>query len=167
MNNLTLYDIGQDYLQALDLFTDPEADIPMDAVMDTLEGIEGQMQDKAVNVAKFMQNLVASAKAIKEAEQQMARRRKAIENRATWFKEYLKNNMEAAGITKIESPWFNLAIQKNPEAVEIFDETSLPDEFKSEVVTVKIDRSAIKQALQDGVGVSGAMLTRGTRLAIR
>ncbi len=167
MNNLTLYDIGQDYLQALDLFTDPEADIPMDAVMDTLEGIEGQMQDKAVNVAKFMQNLVASAKAIKEAEQQMARRRKAIENRATWFKEYLKNNMESAGITKIESPWFNLAIQKNPEAVEIFDETSLPDEFKSEVVTVKIDRSAIKQALQDGVGVSGAMLTRGNRLAIR
>ncbi len=167
MNNLTLYDIGQDYLQALDLFTDPEADIPMDAVMDTLEGIEGQMQDKAVNVAKFMQNLVASAKAIKEAEQQMARRRKAIENRATWFKEYLKNNMEASGITKIESPWFNLAIQKNPEAVEIFDETSLPDEFKSEVVTVKIDRSAIKQALRDGVGVSGAMLTRGTRLAIR
>lgn len=167
MNNLSLYEISTDYLQALDAFTDPEADIPMEAAIDTLEGIEGQLQDKAVNVAKFMQNLDATAKAIKEAEQQMARRRRAIENRARWIKDYLKQNMEASGITKIESPWFRLAVQKNPEAVEIFDEASLPDDFKSEVVTVKIDKAAIKQVLRDGVHVPGAMLTQGTRLAIR
>lgn len=167
MNNLTLYEISHDYLQALDAFTDPEADIPLEAAMDTLEGIEGQLQEKAVNVAKFMQNLDATARAIKEAEQQMARRRKAIENRARWIKDYLKNNMEAAGITKIESSWFRLAIQKNPEAVEIIDEASLPDDFKTEVVTVKIDKAAIKQAICDGAEVPGAMLTQGTRLAIR
>jgi len=167
MNNLSLYEISNDYLQALDAFTDPEADIPMEAAIDTLEGIEGQLQDKAVNVAKFMQNLDATAKAIKEAEQQMARRRKAIENRAQWIKDYLKNNMEASGITKIESPWFRLAVQKNPEAVEVFDEAALPDDFKTEVVTVKIDKAAIKQVLRDGVHVPGAMLTQGTRLAIR
>lgn len=167
MNNLTLYEISQDYLQALDLFTDPEADIPMEAALDTLEGIEGQLQDKAVNVAKFVQNLNATASAIKEAEQQMCRRRKAIENRAVWIKDYLKANMEAAGITKIESPWFRLAIQKNPEAVEIFDEASLPDDFKTEVVTVKIDKAAIKQAVRDGFEIPGVMMTRSTRLAIR
>ena len=167
MNNLSLYEISNDYLQALDAFTDPEADIPMEAAIDTLEGIEGQLQDKAVNVAKFMQNLDATAKAIKEAEQQMARRRKAIENRAQWIKDYLKNNMEASGITKIESPWFRLAVQKNPEAVEVFDEAALPDDFKTEVVTVKIDKAAIKQVLRDGVHVPGAILTQGTRLAIR
>lgn len=167
MNKLTLYDISQDYLQALDLFTDPEADIPMEAALDTLEGIEGQLQDKAVNVAKFVQNLNATARAIREAEQQMARRRKAIENRAVWIKDYLKANMEAAGITKIESPWFRLAIQKNPGAVEIIDEASLPDDFKTEVVTVKIDKAAIKEAVREGFEIPGVMLTRGTRLAIR
>ena len=167
MNKMTLYVISQDYLQALDLFTDPEADIPLEAAMDTLEGIEGQLQEKVVNVAKFMQNLDASAKAIKQAEQQMARRRKAIENRAQWIRDYLKNNMEAAGISKIESPWFRLAVQKNPEAVEIMDESKLPDNFKSEVVVVKIDKAALKQVLRDGVHVPGAMLTQGTRLAIR
>ena len=167
MHNLTLYEISQDYLQALDLFTDPEADIPLEAAMDTLEGLEGQLQEKAVNVAKFMQNLDTTAKAIKEAEQQMARRRKAIENRAQWIRTYLKSNMEAAGISRIESPWFRLAIQKNPAAVEILDEAALPDEFKSEVVTVKIDKTALKQVMQDGVNVPGAMLSQGTRLAIR
>ena len=167
MNNLTLYEISHDYLQALDVFTDPEADIPLEAAMDTLEGIEGQLQEKAVNVAKFMQNLDATAKSIREAEQQMAHRRKSIENRARWIKDYLKTNMEAAGISKIESPWFRLAIQKNPEAVEIVDEASVPDDFKTEVVTVKIDKTAIKQAIRGGGEVPGATLIQGTRLAIR
>ncbi len=167
MHNLTLYEINQDYMQALDMFTDPETDIPLEAAMDTLDGIEGQLQDKVVNVAKFMQNLDATAKAIKEAEQKMAKRRKAIENRAQWFKDYLKNNMQAAGITKIESPWFNLAIQKNPEAVEITNEELLPDDFKTEVVTIKIDKAAIKQVIKDGVSVPGAVLIQGTRLSIR
>ncbi len=167
MGNLTLYDISSDYLQALDLFTDPEADIPLEAALDTLEGIEGQLQEKAVNVAKFMQNLDAAAKAIKEAEQQMAKRRKAIENRARWIKDYLKQNMEAAGITKIESPWFSLSIQKNPPSVEVLDESALPEDYKTEVVTVKIDKAAIKEALKEGEDVPGAVLKQGTRLAVR
>ncbi|MEJ2406557.1 MAG: siphovirus Gp157 family protein [Candidatus Thiodiazotropha sp.] len=151
----------------MDVFTDPEADIPLEAAMNTLEGIEGQLQEKAVNVAKFMQNLDATAKSIREAEQQMAHRRKAIENRSRWIKDYLKNNMEAAGILKIESPWFRLAIQKNPEAVEIVNEAAVPDDFKSEVVTVKIDKAAIKQAIRGGGEVPGVTLFQGTRLAIR
>jgi hypothetical protein len=167
MNNLTLYEISHDYLQALDAFTDPEAEIPLEAALDTLDGIEGQLQDKAVSVAKFMQNLDVTAKAIKEAEQQMSRRRKAIEKRSRWIRDYLKHNMEAAGMTKIESPWFSLAVQKNPEAVEIHDETSVPDDFKSEVVSVKIDKAAIKQAIRGGGEVPGTRLIQGTRLAIR
>jgi hypothetical protein len=167
MNNISLYEISNDYMKALDLFTDPDADIPMDAALDTLEGIEGQLQDKAINVAKFMQNMDATASAIKQAEQKMARRRKAIESRAEWLKDYLKRNMEAAGVTKIESPWFVLSVQKNPAAVQVTDETQLPESFKQEVVSVKIDKGAIKDALKAGEQVPGATLTQGTRLAIR
>jgi len=167
MNNLTLYEISHDYLKALDLFTDPEADIPLEAALDTLEGIEDQLQDKAVNVAKFMQNLEATAKAIKEAEQQMARRRRAMENRVRWLRDYLKYSMEAAGVTKIESPWFRLAVQKNPEAVEITNEAVVPADYKSEVVTVRIDKATIREALKSGIEVPGAVLTQGTRLAVR
>jgi len=162
-----LYEISQDYLRALDVLTDPANDIPLDAITDTLEGIEGQLQEKATNVAKFMQNLDATAKAIKEAEQKMAQRRRTIENRAQGLKDYLKHNMEASGITRIESPWFVLSVQKNPGAVEITDERQLPDDFKIEVVTQKIDKAAIKAALKAGQDVPGATLVQGTRLAIR
>jgi chromosome segregation ATPase len=168
MSNMpALYEISRDYQQALAAFADPDSDLPPEAVADTLEGIEGQLQEKAVNIAKFMQNLDAAADAIKEAERRMAVRRKAIEHRAQWLKDYLKRNMEATGITRIDSPWFNLSVQNNPVAVEILDEAALPEAYKTEVVTIKIDKTAIKQALKAGDEVPGAMLTQGTRLAIR
>lgn len=165
MNMPTLYEIRNDYLEALEVLSDPELDLPAEAITDTLEGLEGQLQEKATNVAAFMRNLEATAAAIKEAEATMARRRKAIENRAAGLRDYLKLNMEASGISRIESPWFELSIRKNPPAVQVPDESLLPDEFKQEVVSVKIDRTALKAALKAG-DVPGAQLVSGTRLAI-
>lgn len=167
MGTLALYELSHSYLRALEAFTDPEAHIPVEVVTDTLEGIEGELQDKAVNVAKFMRNLESFAEAIKAAEEQMARRRKAIEARAKWIRDYLKGNMEACGITRIESPWFCLSIQRNPPAVEVFDPVAVPDEFKRPVVEIKIDKTAIKEAIERGEDVPGAMLTRGVRLVVR
>ena len=63
---VSLYDISSEYLVALDAFTDPENDLPVEAVNDTLEGIEGGLKDKAINVVQYMRNLEATAAAIKE-----------------------------------------------------------------------------------------------------
>ncbi len=163
----TLYEIRTDYLEALEALSDPDLELPEEAIADTLEGLEGQLDEKAINVAAFMRHLEATAAAIKDAEERMARRRRAIEKRAADLKEYLKMNMEAAGITKIESPWFELAIRRNPPAVAITDPNRIPDEFTEEVTTIKFDKSAIKGALKAGLDVPGARLLNGTRLAIR
>jgi hypothetical protein len=167
MNNLTLYQISENYMEALDVLTDPEADLPIEAVNDTLEALGGELEDKTINVAKFLRNMEATAKAIKEAEADMARRRKALENRVKWLKDYLKANMEHTGITKIECPYFKLSIQNNPPAVAILDEESIPAEFKEQVISWKIDKTGIKNAIKAGKSVPGAELVNGTRLAIR
>lgn len=185
-NSMTLYQISADYLEALDYLTDPEADIPMEAVTDTLEGFELQVSEKATNVAAFARNLEATAAAIKEAEKAMARRRKALENRAKWIRSYLKSSMEATGISKIESPWFVLAIRKNPAAVDVTDEAALPDESVTvsleldrgtynavkdslnghQVTGTKVDKAGLKDRLQGGEAIEGARLAQGTRLQI-
>jgi hypothetical protein len=167
MNNLTLYNLSANYLQALDFLTDPETDLPAEVVKDTLEGLAGELEDKAINVAKFLRNMEAMAEAIKAAEADMAKRRKALESRAQWLKDYLKGNMEHSGITKIECPYFKLSVQSNPPAVNILDETVIPTEFKEQVVSWKIDKTAIKKAIQAGQSVAGASLVNGTRLVIK
>lgn len=167
MNNLALYQLSQNYMQALDFLTDPEADLPAEVINDTLEALGGELEDKAVNVAKFMRNMEATAEAIKQAEAEMARRRKALENRVKWLKDYLKGSMEYTGITVIECPYFKLAVQKNPDSISILNEDAIPSEFKEQVITWKIDKTAIKNAIKAGKAVPGAELVNGTRLAIR
>ena len=66
--------------------TDPEADLPAEVINDTLEALGGELEEKTINVAKFLRNMEAVAEAIKEAEEAMAKRRKSLENRVKWMK---------------------------------------------------------------------------------
>lgn len=167
MNNLSLYQLSGNYLEAMDFLTDPELDLPIEAINDTLEALGGELEDKAINVTKFLRNMEVVADAIKAAEESMAKRRKALENRVQWMKAYLKGNMEHTGISKIECPFFKLSIQKNPAAVNIFDENKIPLEFKEQVISWKIDKNAIKDLIKSGQAVPGAELTQCTRLVIK
>jgi hypothetical protein len=167
VHNLTLYKLSANYLQALDALADPDADLPAEVINDTLEALAGELEDKAVNVAKFVRNMETMAEAIKAAEADMAKRRRALESRVQWLKDYLKSNMEHSGITHIDCPYFKLSVQNNPPAVHILDENLVPSEFKEPVVNWKIDKSAIKRAIQAGQNVAGASLTNGMRLVIK
>lgn len=166
---LKLYEIQTNYLAALEMFTDPETDIPPEAVADTLEAIEGEFQEKAVQVAAFARQMEKEAEAIEEAEKQMAKRRKALEGRARWLKDYVKIGMEMMGQSKISAPWFVLSIAKNPGAVDVFDAAAIPGEFMRipEPPPPAPDKTAIKAALAAGREVPGARMVNGTRLSIR
>jgi hypothetical protein len=168
-HSLSLYQLSSHYLQALDFLTDPELNLPIEAVNDTLEGLAGELEDKAVNVAKFIRNMEATANAIKKAEVAMAKRRKSLETRVQWLEDYLKSSMEATGITKIECPYFKLSIAKNPAALDLFDDLAIPSEYKhiETVTTEYIDKAAIKTALANGQLIQGARLINGTRLVIK
>lgn len=154
-------------MQALDFLTDPETDLPIETINDTLEALGGELEDKAINVAKFFRNMEATADAIKIAEANMAKRRKALENRVQWLKNYIKENMEHCGISNIECPHFKLSIQKNPAVINILDESAIPAQFKEEVISWKIDKTAIKDAIKSGSIVPGTELAGSTRLTIK
>ena len=61
-----LYEISGRYQAALDSLTD-NPDIPEDAIRDTLEGLEGEFEEKAIAVAAAIKNLAAESAAIDKA----------------------------------------------------------------------------------------------------
>ena len=145
-----------------------DLDLDDQTILDTLEGQSGDLIEKGKNVAAVFRNLESDAKQIKEAEQQLADRRKAIEKRAEALKQYLKTNMELAGIQKIECPWFVVSIKNNPESVVIDDAEQIPDDYLREIpASYTPDKAMMKSAMQDGYVIPGAHLERGKRLDIR
>jgi hypothetical protein len=161
-----LYELAHEYRAAADQLADLELD--PQTVGDTLEGLAGDLETKAVNVAKFTLSLEASAAAIKTAEAAMATRRKAIEARAARLREYLLTNMQHAGIQKIECPYFKLAQRENPPAVVIDGADLIPAEFmrQPEPPPPAPDKKAIGDAIKAGRDVPGAHMERGVRLVI-
>lgn len=162
-----LYQLVAEYREAAAVLDDLELD--EQTIADTLEGLAGDLEVKATNVAMFARNLETTAAQIKEAEGQMAARRKAIEARADGLRRYLLACMQQTGIQKIESPYFRLAVRDNPAAVDVFDAKQLPAEFmrQPEPPPPAPDKSAIKEALKAGRDVPGARLTQGQRLEVK
>lgn len=162
-----LYVLAQDYRAAAEKLADLELD--EQTIADTLEGLSGDLEVKAVNTAMVARNMQGLAAQIKEAEQAMAARRKALEGRAERLTAYLLSNMQHAGISKIESPHFCLSIKNNPAAVVINEPGLIPAEFmrQPEPPPPAPDNTAIKEAIKAGKEVPGAHLAQGVRLEIR
>lgn len=163
----SLYELAHDFRAVADKLAD--TDLDPQTIEDTLESLSGDLETKAQNVACFVRNLESNAAAIKDAEAQMAARRKAIENRAARIKDYLLANMMVAGIQKVECPLFKVTVRENPPAVEIFEPGLIPSEFmkQPEPPPPAPDKTAIKEAIKAGQDVPGCKLTRGVRLEIR
>lgn len=167
MTSLTLYQISDSYLA--DVRKLEELDLDEQTFLDTLEGLSGELEVKATNVAMFVKNLEASADAIKQAEKQMADRRKAIEAKAERIRNYLLENMVKTGISKIECPHFVLSVRKNPPSVDAFSIDQIPDDYFDipEPPPPTLNKKRLAEDLKAGVVIDGARLTQGNSLQIK
>lgn len=170
MTALTLFQIAAEFRHITDVLMDSGCD--EQTLTDTLEGEEWPLALKAQNYGFVIRNLESTAASIKEAEKQMADRRKSIEKRAAALIERLKTGLEIAGVQKLECPHFAITIKKNPPSVDVWDEKQIPAAYMRTPepppppVAVP-DKVAIKAAIAAGQDVPGAQMAQGTRLEIR
>lgn len=163
----SLYELSNEYKSAQVKLL--ESDFDEQTIADTLEGLSGDLEVKAINVAMFIRNVESTAEAIKQAEKEMAERRKALEKKADSIRQYLKDNMQRCGITKIESPYFALTLKKNPPAVIIDNAGMIPANLYvyPEAPEPFPDKKAIAEKLKAGESVEGAHLEQAERLDIK
>lgn len=163
---MNLYELKQEYQLAAYKLQD--MDLDEQTLHDTLEAMTGDLEVKATNTVMVARNMRTTAAAIKEAEASMSARRKAIEARADYLEKRVFDTMLETGITKIECPYFRLAIQNNPARVDVFDQLQIPQDYMREVpAKFEIDKALIKKAIGDGFEVPGARLVQDQRLAIK
>lgn len=164
MNNLSLYDITNAFpvlMEAEEITEEDKAKIKEELTL--------LLQQKSQNIIGYTKNIELTIAAMKSEENRISEQRKALENRTAKFKQYVKECMENSGITKIETGLGILTIAKNPISVEVVNEDDIPNDYKLEVVTTKIDKKAIadnfKATGEIPAGVN--ILTTNTSLRIK
>jgi hypothetical protein len=135
-------------------------DLPAEAIRDTLEAMEGDIRSKAVSLADWSLDMDGNIEKIDAAIERLQDKKKTIAKRKESLIEYLRNNMEATGISKIQCPLFSITLVSGRESVAISDESAIPDDFLNVKTVISPDKTAIAKALKDGQEVAGASLQR-------
>ena len=159
---MKLFELTEQYQKLLSM-VDDECDIQ--AIQDTLEGIEGMIADKAESIAKLIKSIEADEQAIKAEEERLYARRKALENRRLSIKEYLQNQLISAGIDKLKGTMFTVSIQNNPPSVQIAEGAKVPEKYLIPQ-EAKVDKRALLDDLKAGAVYEGIEMiqTRGVRI---
>lgn len=144
-------------------------DMDEETINDTLEGDSIAINAKITDYCFVIRNMESPIADIDAEIERLQARKKVYANRVENIKNWLFTNMQACGITKMESSIFTASIQNNPASVHIDDLAAIPSEF----MRVRLapppepDKTAIKNALQEGATVAGARLEQGQRLVIK
>lgn len=138
MSNLSLYNITNKFVELME-----NDELTEEQVQEIGTELAEQLTNKSANVIGYVRNVDSTIEAIKAEENRLKEMRKRGEARLEKFKEYVKACMDKLQLTKIETELGTLTIAKNPISVEIIDENLVPEEYKTVVTEVKIDKKAI------------------------
>jgi len=146
--------LSHDYQEVMALAQDP--DLPAIALTDTLEALEGAFNDKAVALVHVLINADSDVNAIDVELKRLQARKQIIQNGQKRLKDYLRENMEACEIKKIDCPLFSITLAAGRSVAVITDESALPDDFVRVKTSIVPDKLNILKALKSGDDVPGA-----------
>ena len=155
-----LYELADKYKELSE-----REDLAPEVLHDTLDAINDAIEDKADNIAAWIDDLTSAAKRKKAKEWNDSA--KADLNKADSLKHYLIQELTHAGKKKMETDRFLLSTRNNAPSTVIDDETLIPDTFKNTKVTKTVDKTAIKEAIKAGKEVPGARLQASQSITIK
>ena len=159
-----LYDINQEILNCITTEDGTTVNVETGEVVDAekLDALHMGFNDKVRNIACFIKNLKAEAKAVKEEKEKLYARQKAAENKADQLADYLQRILDGK---KMKGTEYEITYRKS-QAVEITDESQIPEGYRIPQPD-KIDKAAILDALKHDCDVPGAELEVRTHIQIK
>ena len=161
---MTLYEIDEQIRNCIRIDEKSAVDTLTGEVIDLekLSLLKMERSEKIRNIALWIKNLKADAKALKEEKEGFYKRQKVAENKAAQLESYLANVLDGEKVKETE---FAIGWRKS-KAVTITDEKKLPEIFLI-AQPPKVDKTAIGKALKDGEDVPGAELIENMNIQIK
>lgn len=121
---MKLYELSQEYNAILDI-----EDMSDEQIVEHLNNIKAQFNEKVVNTGKVILTLKAEVKAVQSELDRLSSRKKSLEHKAEWLENYLLDNMVNANQLKIEGDVLSVALRNNPPSVKVIAEDKIPLRF--------------------------------------
>ena len=167
---MTLYELNIQFQTILEIAEDTDLDPQL--IADTLEGVEGEIEDKLDSYGVVMNELQMDVAKIDQEIKRLTEKKRLINNNIDRMKNAVQYTMtEVLNTKKVKGEKFTWSIQKNGgKAPLIIDEDmpaiSLPEEYQ--LWDVKPNKDVIRQDLEAGKELPYARLgERGESLRLK
>ena len=157
---MNLYEIKQEFEKAIEECVDMETgEIINPTRLDELNMV---LTDKRENVALYIKNLSAEAKAIDEEAKNLTNRKRVLNNKVEGLKKYLADNLEGH---KFETAKVVVSFRKS-EQLEINPIEHIPTEYLISQEP-KIDKVALKKSIKQGAVINGVQIITKQNIQIK
>lgn len=160
---MKLYEIAQEELDLLCEIEELEGELTPE-LEERLKINSENMSSKMEDYCKAIRWYDTQILAAKEETERLRKLIKRAERSQEWMKGAMLDVM--LDKPKVSAGTFTVGTRKST-AVNIIDESAIPARYANEVVTVKIDKTAIKDAIKNGEEVPGAQLVERKSLTIK
>lgn len=159
-----LYQLANNYDEVLNMLYDEDTDEQM--IFDTLESIEGEIEDKADNYAKIIKELESKRDSRKAEAKRLSDSAIVFDNRIKALKSNLFNAMKQTGKTNFATNLFSFNIAKNGGKQTLTIDGEVTEEYQKTVKENDTDK--IRADLEAGKILPFAHLEpRGESLRIK
>lgn len=129
-----LYEITQEFMEFQKQLE--EMDLDDQTFADTLDSAMFSIEVKVENIIKHMRTLEALAEAKKTEAKRLSESAEKDLKKIEWFKNYMADNLQKAGINKLQAGVFALSFRKGSEVVEV-DESKIPSYFEEPTLYIE------------------------------
>ena len=134
---------------------------------DSKELLLEELKEKSSNINEYLVELKVRIESMKSLEEHYKKSRKTLENQMEIWKNIIKGCMITLGEKKIITDTGSITVKNNPKSVKIIDESLVPEEFKTEEISIKIDKKALKQRIEEGEEFEGITLEQTQSILIK
>ena len=161
-----LFNLVGQYQQVYDMITDPE--IEEQVVLDTLEGLAGEISDNAAQLVPILNRLDMEIEACKKQQAEWTARRKVRENGQARLKAMIMAAMDAMGVKELDAGGVTFKTQNvgGQLAIEYVDGVTVPEKYTK--ISIETDNKLVRAALDAGEELPFAHFApRGRTLKIK
>lgn len=168
MEDLKLYEIKNGMIDTLDIFLESEgSDSDKENYSEVMLFLKEELKSKSSNLLMYIRDMQAKSKAAKEEADRLLNLSKVRAKKVERLKNYLISTLQVLETKKIETDLGSYGIRKNPDKVEIYDLSALPEEFIRIKEEKEPDKEKIKNYLKEYGELAGARITTGYSLQLR
>ena len=162
---IALYQIEQEYMMLADEIIANEGELSPE-LENRLMINQDQLEAKGKGYGYIIKDIEAEIDAIDMEIKRLSAMKKSRSNAVDKLKTSLSDAMQLFDITELKTPTLKINFRKS-ESVEIENVALLDKDFIKVITTETADKIAIKEAIKNGVEVTGAVLKQNYNLQVK